>query len=165
MKHFFSVAALAASALWLTPAAQAQDCSGLTLWDTRGTYAMQGTAWTDMSTLNPALPKGYAPVSMIGAYVNDGKGGGTGWALLNAGGVQMTIEFVNAKWGAPNADCSQPFTYSMKIKESGVTVGPISVPAVIASPDAGEVFGLQLGTGPGSMVASSRARRISLKFN
>ena len=166
MRHFLSVTALAACALLLAPALRAQDCSNWTLWDTRGTYATTVSGSMDLSTLDPALPKGYAPLSSVGAFTNNGQGGGTGWALINAGGVQLTIEFVDVKFGAPRADCLQPFSYSFRIKEFGVTVGPLSFPGVIAG-DMGalEIFAMASGTGPGSPVQSGHAKRISLKFN
>ena len=47
-----------------------------------------------ISEINPALPKGYAPVTIIGAFRVNGNGDATGWALVNAGGLQMTAEFV-----------------------------------------------------------------------
>lgn len=165
MKHFLSVTALAAYALLLAPALRAQDCSNWTLWDTRGTYATTVSGWMDLSTLNPALPKGYAPFSSVSAFMNNGRGGGAGWALVNAGGVQFTVEFVDTKFGPPSANCLQPFSYSMRIKEFGVTIGPLSFPGVIAGDmPALEIFAMTTGTGPGSPVQSGHAKRISFKF-
>ena len=164
MKRFLSVSALAACILLLAPALRAQDCSNWSLWDTRGTYAQTASGWIDLSTLNPALPKGYAPFSSVGAFVNNGRGGGGGWVLVNAGGVQFTGEYVDVKWGAPAANCLQSFTYTMRIKEFGVTIGPLSFPGVIAGDTPGlEIFAMATGTGPGSPVQSGHARRISLK--
>ena len=164
MKHFLSVTALAACALLLAPALRAQDCSNWSLWDTRGTYATSVSGWIDLSTLNPAMPKGYAPFSSVGAFMNNGRGGGAGWALVNAGGVQFTVEFVDTKFGPPGANCLQPFNYSMRIKEFGVTIGPLSFPGVIAGDmQTLEIFAMTAGTGPGSAVQLGHAKRISLK--
>jgi hypothetical protein len=166
MKHFLFMNVLAAGVLLLAPAIQAQDCSNWTLWDTRGTYATSVSGWIDLSTLNPALPGGYSPFSSVGAFTNNGRGGGTGWALINAGGVQLTVEFVDVKFGAPGAECLQPFSYSYKIKEFGdITVGPVSFPGVIAGDMSTlEIFAMAPGTGPGAPVQSGHAKRISLKF-
>ena len=66
--HHLSMSILVAGLLLLAPAIQAQDCSNWSLWALRGTYTFTGTAWQDLSEINPALPKGYAPVSIIGAF-------------------------------------------------------------------------------------------------
>ena len=166
MRHFLSVTALAAGALLLAPALRAKDCRDWTLWDTRGSYVNTVTGWIDLSTLNPALPKGYAPLSAVGGFTNNGQGGGTGWALLNAGGVQLTVEFVNVTIGPPTAECFQPFSYSFRIKEFGVTSGPVSFPGVITGDmNALEIFAMSVGAGPGSPVQTGRAKRISLRFD
>ena len=167
MKHFLSMIVLAAGLLSFAPAIHAQDCSNWTLWDTRGTYATSVSGWIDLSTLNPALPEGYSPFSSVGAFTNNGRGGGTGWALINAGGVQLTVEFVGVKFDAPGANCLQPFSYSYKIKEFGdVTVGPVSFPGVIAGDMSTlEIFAMAPGTGPGAPVQSGHAKRISMKFD
>ena len=167
MKHSFLMIILVAGLLMLPPAIQAQDCRNWSLWDTRGTYATTASGWIDLSAMNPALPQGYSPFSSIGAFTNDGRGGGTGWALINAGGVQLTIQFVDVQFGAPGADCLQPFSYSYKIKELGdVTVGPVSFPGVIAGDmSALEIFAMAPGAGPGTPVQSGHAKRISLKFD
>jgi hypothetical protein len=167
MKHLLPIIILAANLLLIAPAIQAQDCRNWTLWDTRGTYASTVNGWIDLSTLNPALPQGYAPFSSVGAFTNNGRGGGTGWALINAGGVQLTIEFVDVNFSAPGANCLQPFSYSYKIKELGdVVVGPVSFPGVIAGDiSALEIFAMAPGIGPGSPVQSGHAKRISMKFD
>jgi hypothetical protein len=167
MKHLLSMSILAAGLLLLAPAVQAQDCSNWSLRALRGTYAFTATAWQDLSEINPALPKGYAPVSIIGAFTVNGQGDVTGWALINAGGVQMTAEFVNSQFSAPKADCSFPISLSMKIKEfGGVIVGPYSYAGVIAGDGSAlEIFSMMLGTGPGSHVELNHAKRISMKFD
>ncbi len=166
MKHLFSMSILAAGVLLLAPAIQAQDCSDWNLWALRGTYAFNATGWQDLSELNPALPKGYAPVSIIGAFSINGHGDMTGWSLINAGGVQLTAEFVDSQISAPKADCSFPISLSMKIKEAGGAIlGPYSYAGVIAGDrSAPEMVFMMLGTGPGSHVDSSHAKRISLNF-
>lgn len=184
MKHALSVCILAAGLLPLAATVQTRDlapvheqggpashslrpCGSWGLSTLRGTYAFTGTAWQDLSELNPALPKGYAPVSIIGAFRLNGNGDVTGWALVNAGGVQMTAEFVNSAFGAPKADCSFPISLSMKIKEyGGVITGPYSYAGVAAGDSAApEILFMMLGTGPGAHVELNHAKRISMKFD
>jgi hypothetical protein len=114
----------------------------------------------------PALPKGYAPVSLIGAFTIDGNGDVTGWALVNAGGIQFKAEFVNSHFSAPKADGSFPISLSMRINEfGGVIDGPYSYMGVIAHDGAAlEIAFMMLGTGPGSHLELSHAQRISMKF-
>jgi hypothetical protein len=162
MKHLFCTSILAAGLLLLAPAIQAQDCS---LWSLRGTYTFTGTAWQDLSEVNPALPKGYAPVSIIGAFTINGRGDVTGWALINAGGLQMTAEFVDSHFGAPKADCSFPISLSMRIREFGEGIaGPYSYAGIITGDGSAlEIAFMMLGTGPGSHVELNHAKRISMK--
>lgn len=147
-----------------TPPFQAsRTCSTLGLSTLRGTYAFTGTAWQDLSEINPALPKGYAPVSIVGVFAIGGNGAVTGWALVNAGGVQMTTEFVNSQAGAPRADCSVPVSLSMRIAEfGGVVTGPYQYVGVVAGDGSPlEIHFMMLGTGPGSHVELNHATRIS----
>ncbi len=55
----------------------------------RGTYAFTATAWQDLSEMDPALPKGYAPVTILGAFKVAGNGDVTGWASVNTGGLRL----------------------------------------------------------------------------
>ncbi len=185
MKHLLSTGILAAGLLLLATTIQANGladpvrdpgslafqapapCGTSSLGALRGTYAFSASGWQDLSEINPMLPKGYAPLSIIGAFKLNGNGEMTGWALINVGGVQMTAEFVNSQFGSPQADCSVPITLSMKIKESGEGVaGPYSYVGVIAGdPSALEIAFMMLGTGPGSHVDLNRAKRISMDFN
>lgn len=123
------------------------------------------TAWQDLSQINPALPGGYAPVTIIGAFTVQLSGSVNGWALVNAGGLQMSAQFVDSGFGQPRADCGFPVTLSMKINEFGdVVVGPYSYVGVVTrrAPDL-EIAFMMLGTGPGSHVEMDRARRISMQ--
>ena len=176
MKHLLLISILATNLLLLAPTVHAQNCGTQSLWALRGTYTFTGTAWQDLSEINPALPKGYAPVSIIGAFSIDNNGDVTGWALVNAGGLQMTAEFVNSQFGAPKADCGFPISLSMKIKEyGGVITGPYSYMGVITSASsrylvgsdvyAQEIAFMMLGAGPGSHLELNHAKRISMKFN
>jgi hypothetical protein len=167
MKHLLSMSILVAGLLLLAPALQAQDCSNWSLWALRGTYSFTGTAWQDLSELNPALPKGYAPVSIVGAFSINRQGDVNGWALINAGGLQMSAEFVNSKFSPPNDDCRFHLSLSMKIKEFGEGLaGPYSYEGVIAGDwSAPELVYMMLGTGPGSHVDLQRAKRVSMKFD
>jgi hypothetical protein len=166
MKHYLLMSILAAGVLLSVPAIQAQDCKSWGLWAIRGTYAFTGTAWQDLSEINPALPKGYAPVSILGTFTINCQGEVTGWALVNAGGIQMTAEFVNSVFSPPRADYSVSISLSMKIKEyGGVITGPYSYVGVIAGEvSAPEIDFMMLGTGPGSHLELNRAKRISMKF-
>ncbi len=147
-------------------AAQAgAPCGTLGVSALRGTYGFTGTAWQDLSQLNPALPPGYAPVSIIGAFTIEGDGAMTGWALVNAGGVQMAAAFVNSTFGAPLADCAIPITLSMKFKQfEDAVMGPYSYVGVVTD-DGGslELAFMMLGTGPGSHLELNRAKRISMR--
>jgi hypothetical protein len=167
MKHLLSMSILAVGLLLLAPSIQAQDHSNRNLSPLRGTYTFTGSAWQDMSVINPALPEGYAPVSLIGAFTIDGHGDVTGWALVNAGGIQQTAEFVNSHFSAPKADGSFPISLSMRINEFGGGIfGPYSYMGVIevkeGNGSALEIAFMMLGRGPGSHVDLNHARRISM---
>ncbi len=167
MKHILSMSILVAGLLLIVPTIQAQDCSNWSLWALRGTYAFSATGWQDLYEMNPALPKGYAPISIVGAFKHNGLGDVTGWALINAGGLQMTAEFVNSHFSAPNGNCSIPISLTMKVKEFGEgTAGPYSYVGVIAGDVSElEIAFMMLGTGLGSHVDLNRAKRISMKFD
>lgn len=150
------------------PAFQAPaPCAVTTLRALRGTYALTGSAWQDLSEINPALPKGYAPVTILGAFKLEGNGTVSGWAMVNAGGLQMTTEFVNSQFGAPGQDCSIPISLSMRIKEfGGAITGPYSYVGVVSGDrSAPDIAFMMLGTGPGSHLELDRARRISPRFD
>ena len=184
MNHPLAARILVAGLLSLAPALEAQDlagpgggpgaqasrsagrCGTCDLLSLRGTYTFSGTEWQDLSEINPALPTGYAPVAIVGAFKVDDDGDLTGWASINAGGLQLTAEFVNSRFGAPRADCSVPISLSMRIKEFEGVVGPYSYAGVIAGDaSALEVVFMMLGTGPGSHVELDRARRISMSVS
>ena len=152
--------------LLLAPLARAQECSTLGVWALRGTYTFTATAWQDLSEINPTLPKGYAPVTIIGAFSVNGLGDLTGWARVNAGGVPLAAQFVDSSVGAPQTDCSFPVTLSMRIRDFGdAVVGPYSYTGVITgnAPDR-EISFMMLGTGPGSHVEMDHARRVSMQY-
>jgi hypothetical protein len=184
MKHALSLSILAAGLLIAVtvqahepavtvrqpgaPAHQAgKPCKPSSLSALRGTYAFSATGWQDLSEINPMLPKGYAPVSIIGAFKLNGNGELTGWTLINAGGVQMNAEFVNSQFGAPKADCSVAISLSMRINEAGGMIsGPYSYVGVIGGDaSAPEIHFMMLGTGPGSHVDMNHARRISMSVD
>lgn len=183
MQHSLSTSILAAGLLMLAPAVHAQDpadvvrdpgarasqapgpCGTWRLWDLRGTYAFTATAWQDLSQINPALPAGYAPVTIIGTFAIDGNGNVTGSAFINTGGLPLTAEFVDSQFGAPKADCSVPITLSMRINEEGIA-GPYSYVGIVAgNGSALEIAFMMLGTGPGSHVELDHAKRISTTFD
>ena len=164
MKRSFSMVVLA-GLLLLAPFAQAQECRSFDLWMLGGTDTFTATAWQDLSQINPALPRGYAPVTIIGAFTVDFSGALTGWALVNAGGLQMSAQFVDSSFGEPRTDCSFPVTLSMKINEFGdVVTGPYSYVGIVTSrAPAWEIAFMMLGTGPGSHVEMDHAKRISMQ--
>ena len=142
-------------------------CGATGLWDLRGTYTFTATAWQDLSELNPALPRGYAPVTIPGTFRINGNGDVTGWAAINAGGLRLTADFVNSRFSAPLGDCSIPISLSMSIREfTEATMGPYAYIGV-ASGDgsAMNIDFMMLGTGPGSHVELDHATRISMKFD
>ena len=105
-----------------------RPCGNLGVSALRGTYTFSATGWQDLSEMNPALPKGYAPVTIIGTFAVNGNGELTGSASINAGGLQMSAEFFNSQVGAPQPDCSVAITLTMKIKEfEGAVSGPYSL--------------------------------------
>ena len=164
MKRSFWLSILA-GLLLLAPLAQAQECPSFDLWTLGGTYTFTATAWQDLSQINPALPRGYAPVTIIGAFTVSFSGAVNGWALVNAGGLQMSAQFVDSSFGEPRADCSFPVTLSMKINEFGdVVTGPYSYVGVVTSKaPTWEIAFMMLGTGPGSHVEMDHAKRSSMQ--
>lgn len=164
MKRLVSVTMFAACLLASSPVVRAQDCSNWSNYDLRGTYTMSGSGWIDLSKLVATLPAGTIPMSWVGADMWDGKGGGTGWVSVNAGGVQLTVQLVGKVY-AVKADCSVQESFSMKIKELGITLGPFSRLLVIGgTPEALEVYGMFVGAGPGSGVDLMVAHRISMQY-
>ena len=137
MKHVSAMAILVVGLLSLAPTIRAQEladaprdaggrvsqapgpCSAWTVRAMRGTYAFTATAWQNLAEINPALPSGYAPVTIIGAFGVNGNGDVTGSAFINAAGLRLSAEFVNSQFGAPRADCTFPVSLSMKIGELG----------------------------------------------
>lgn len=164
MKRTFWMVLLAALLL-LAPLARAQECRSFDLWTLAGTYTFTAAAWQDLSEINPALPGGYAPVTIIGAFAVGFGGAVNGWALVNAGGLRMSAQFVDSSFGEPRSDCSFPVTLSMKINEFGdVVTGPYSYVGVVTSKaPAWEIAFMMLGTGPGSHVEMDHAKRISMQ--
>ena len=182
MKHLLRVSVLAAGLLPLAGGVEAQSppdvgrasdapacrtarpCSTWGLSDLQGTYAFTANAWQDLSEINPALPKGYAPVTIIGSFKVGGNGALTGWARVNAGGVSLNAEFVDSQLSAPTADCSFAMSLSMKIDDfGGVISGPYSYVGVVTGNAAAlELDYMMLGTGPGSHVELDHAKRISM---
>jgi hypothetical protein len=125
---------------------------------------MAGSGWIDLSKLVSTLPAGTIPMSWVGAVGYNGRGGGAGWVSVNAGGVQMTIEFVNLAYQI-KADCSVSVAYSMKIKELGATLGPVSRLLVVGGRGAAlDLYGIQVGGGPSMPVDLMTMHRISMDF-
>jgi len=165
MKSLVSFAVFAAWILAGPSGVRAQNCGAWTNWDLRGTYTSSGSGWIDLSKIVPALPSGTIPMSWAGAHTYNGTGGGSGWVSLNAGGVQMSITFVNLTYQM-NADCSVAVSYSMKVKElNNATIGPVSRVLVVGgNPGALELHGISVGAGPGTPVDRLSSQRISMQF-
>jgi hypothetical protein len=164
MKRILAVAVLAACVLVLSPSAAAQCTTG----SLRGTYALACNGWTDLSTLDPSLPKGYAPASHVGVLKLDGAGNGSGWHASNMGGLPLTIDIVNLTYKVKD-DCTVEATYSMKIRDVGLTLGPITrilvaIPAFPTGFDM-EMRGVNVGAGPGQDVTPCELKRFSLRTN
>lgn len=163
MKNLVSITMLAACLLTLAQATYAQDCSSWTNYDLRGTYAMTGSGWIDLSKVVASLPAGTIPMSFVGAKTFNGLGGGAGWVTFNAGGAQFTADFVNLTYQV-KSDCSVTATYSLKIRELGITVGPVSRVLVVGGTWAQlELLGIQAGAGPGTQVDNIVERRFSMQ--
>jgi hypothetical protein len=185
MKPLLAIGILSAGLLLPAPTARAQElagpvrdsgapalqapgpCSGWSLRAMRGTYSFTATAWQDLSEIDPALPRGYAPVTIIGTFSVNGNGDLAGFAFINTGGLRLSAEFVDSQFGAPLPNCSFSVSLSMKIGEFGeAVVGPYAYAGVITQVvPALEVAFMMLGTGPGSHVELDHAKRISMKFN
>lgn len=156
---------LAVSLLLLVPGVQAQDSSIWNLSALRGSYTYSGSAWQDMSDIDPALPEGYAPVSLIGAFTVHVNGDVTGGAWVNAGGIPFYAEFVDSHFSALEANGSFSISLSMRVDEfGGIIFGPYSYMGVITNHGFYmEISFMMVGTGPGSHVELSHAKRISMK--
>ena len=166
MKRYLCVfvCLLAAAAI-----ATGQNCSGLSNSHLAGTYAMYGSGYIDLSKLLPGvpgMPAGMIPMTWVGAHTYDGSGSGTGWVTLNAGGMRMDAQFASLSYSV-QPDCSIQISFSMKIKQLGITIGPFPRLGVVArkgdtleihfilAPPPGEAgAGLDLGT----------AVRISMQY-
>ena len=162
MKSLFSITLLASLLSLSSTIGKAQDCRW-TNYDLRGTYAMSGSGWIDLSKLAANLPSGTIPMSWVGTHTWDGTGSGSGWVVVNAGGLPMSIQLVGVTY-AVQADCSVLANYSMKIPQLRVTIGPVSrIYVVSATQPSLELFGIQTGAGPGMPVDLMTTRRVSMQ--
>jgi hypothetical protein len=170
VKRIVSPAILIACLLAASSVAWAQDC---TLWNNgqlAGTYTMSGSGFVDLSKMLPGmgLPSGLIPMTWVGAFTMDPSGGGTGWVSFNAAGNQMNVQLVGKKFSM-NGDCSIQESFSMKIKELGITVGPVYRLLVpVTKPDGLELQMIFLGTPPGTPAGPALdlgvAHRISRQY-
>ncbi len=84
MKHLACGSVLTIGLLLLATTARAQDSApapcGSDVSALRGTYAFTAIAVAGLSEVDPMLPKGYAPVTILGAFKVNGNGDVTGWA-------------------------------------------------------------------------------------
>ena len=165
-KHFLPMSILTVCLLLLATSVQARDISNWSISALRGSYTFSGSAWQDLSDINPELPDGYAPVTIIGAFTVEGNGNVTGWALVNAGGISFIAEFVDSNFSDLQADGSFSISLSMRINDfGGIIEGPYSYMGVITNDAPSlEIAFMMIGTGPGSHVELSHAKRISKKI-
>jgi hypothetical protein len=184
MKRILSAAVFSAFLMAISPAASAQNCSSLSDYDVRGTYAVSGSGWIDLSKFLagipgvPTLPTGFVPQSWVAAVTWNGAGGGGGWVSFNGGGNQMSAQLVGMKYSV-KPDCSVQMTFSMKINELPQSVPPLGpftrlmVPVVNHdgmwwAPSAVEFDVIWQGTAPGTpnapVVDSGAAHRISMQY-
>jgi hypothetical protein len=171
MKRLVSVTMVATCLLVFSPAVTAQDCSNWSNSTVQGTYTMSGSGFIDLSKVLPGmgLPSGLIPMSWVGAHTYDGSGGGTGWVSFNAGGSQLNAQLVGLTY-AMQSDCSLQSTFSMKVKELGITVGPFPrLEVVVTKPGALELHMILVGNGPGKPPAAGLdlgvAYRISTQYH
>jgi hypothetical protein len=95
------------------------------------------------------FPSENSPMYWVGAFTFDGAGGGGGWVSLNAAGSQMRIQLTDVKYSM-QSDCSVQWTFSMKLKELGITLGPIQrLMVVVLKTDALELHMITAGSGFG----------------
>lgn len=161
---------LVACLLTVLPA-KAQDCSNWTNWDLRGTYALSGTGYIDLSKAFPGanLPSGMSPFNWVGAQALDGAGGGTGWVSYNFGGNQLTAQFVGYTYSM-KADCSVQVTFRLKFKELGTTGAPQTRINIVVPSPTGQLeldsigVGTPFGTPAGASLSLDVKRRISLQY-
>ena len=157
MKQFISTALVAACFLAASPATKAQDCSTWTNWDLRGTYALSGSGYVDLSKAFPGLglPSGMSPFYWVGMQVLDGIGSGSGWISYNFGGNQLTAEFVGYSY-TMKADCSVQVSFKLKFNELGVTSAPQTrINIVVPKPGELELDSISVGTPFGTPAAPS----------
>jgi hypothetical protein len=171
MKRIIHVVTFLACVLAASSVVSAQNCSQWTNWDLRGTYTMSGSGYIDLSIVFPGMGFPAGPITMywVGAHTYDGKGGGSGWLLLNASGVQIHANLVGKSY-AMQQDCSVQETFSLQIQETGTTIGPfkrIGVPALTSHKPGGlELYMILGGSEPGNPPVpgfdTGVAHRISL---
>src|ERR1700734_3692900 len=104
----FTMAAVTALALYLSPTAKADDkgCSNATL---RGSYAQTG------SGVITAPPDQAGPFANVGTLIFDGNGGLTGGSVVNGSSAQATERGTYKV----NSDCTG--TYTVEIDPFGIT--------------------------------------------
>jgi len=176
MKRLISTALLATGLVAVSAVGLAQDCSDWNMAQLAGTYTMSGSGWVDLSKALPGmgLPSGLVPIFWVGATTLDQSGNGGGWLVLNAAGNQMTGTFVNKKYSI-KTDCTLQATYSLRVNELGVTIGPFSrtevlvvKPGVFGMPGSVELHSITTGTAPGTppgaLIDAGVSYRISMKY-
>jgi hypothetical protein len=169
MKRIVSAAMLAAGLLAVAPLVRAQDCYNVSSFHLRGTYVGASSGWMDPSKVlqGMGLPSGLVQSTSVGAFTLDGAGGGGGWISVNTGGSQMNFQIAALKYSI-NSDCSIQATWSLTIKELGITIGPYSrLGVIVGRPDVLEIHwmfaGTPLGTPAGAGVDLGVAYRISFR--
>ncbi len=120
MRQLMIVATIAAVILACVPAGLAQSgpCSQQMA---RGIWCLSCTGFTDLSNLNPNVPKNtLVPISLLGRAVLDADGKGTSKGFGSVGGTVASFEGEESY--KVNADCTGDKTYTLKIKDLGLTL-------------------------------------------
>lgn len=107
----------------------------------------------------------------VGAHTYDGKGNGTGWVTVNAGGGEIHGKLVGFSY-AMHSDCSVQLSFSLQVQETGTTIGPFQRVAVVAPTphhpwalDLNMIFGgSQPGNDPVPCFDGAVAHRVSMRY-
>jgi len=157
MRCLLSAALLAIVVLTFSPNLAAQGCANFSV---QGTYCLTCNGWIDLSKIVPTFPAGYVPASYVGVVKLDGSGHGTGGLTANCGGQSLSLEFVDLTYTV-NDNCTLESTYSVKVKELGITLAQDKrIMVIIPGGQTLELKGLNIGKGPGDEITPCEMKRM-----